>query len=38
MKDRLETLAIYALLGVLFLGTLASIVVRLGQAFGLIPS
>lgn len=36
MKDRLETFAIYALLAVLFLGTLASIILRLAQAFGLI--
>lgn len=37
LKDRLETLAIYALLALLFVGTLASIVIRLGEAFGLVP-
>lgn len=37
LKDRFETLAIYALLGVLFVGSLASIVIRLGEAFGLVP-
>lgn len=38
VKDRLETFAIYALLALLFVGTLASIVIRIGQALGLIAS
>lgn len=38
VKDRLETPAIYALLALLFVGTLASIVIRIGQALGLIAS